>query len=176
MKDLKEVATVSGKSGLFKVLKPTRTGLILESMDDQKRRFPVNADQRVSILDEISIYTTTSDGSVPIEEVLKKIYAEFGDDPGLTTSADSGEMKAFLQHIVPEYDEARVYVSDIKKLIAWYYILLHEAPELFKEKPKKSEKQEEKDKSGPEKKPTAKKAKSTRSKTKKSESSQKKKK
>src|SRR6185369_7740493 len=86
---------------------------------------------KVSVLSEISIYTTTKDGTVPLADVLKKIYEQFGNDTGVGPEDDPTELKAFLKSVLPEYDEQRVYVSDIKKLVKWYKILLAEAPTLF---------------------------------------------
>ncbi|MCG8319309.1 MAG: DUF5606 domain-containing protein [Cytophagales bacterium] len=129
--ELSEIATLSGKSGLFRVLKPTRTGVILESLDDKKTKLVANAQHRVSVLEEISIYTTTEDGSVPLKKIFHKIAKEFDDDPGLDNNASADELKAFIRHILPEYDQERVYTSDIKKLVSWYKILYKHAPEVL---------------------------------------------
>lgn len=129
--DLKEIASVSGKGGLFKIVKPTRSGVILESMDEKASRLVATANHRISVLKEISVYTNTSEGSVPLEEVFQTIYKEFGDDPGIDSSSSPEELKAFLQHNLPDYDRDRVYVSDIKKLVSWYKILLQYAPEIL---------------------------------------------
>lgn len=128
-----EIATVSGKSGLFKVLSVSRSGLILESLDAQKTRLVTSPSSKVSLLEEISIYTTTRERSVPLEEVLKKIYSEFGNDPGVDPQSGDSELRAFLKSVLPEYDEGRVYISDIKKLVRWYAILASEAPDILKE-------------------------------------------
>lgn len=144
--ELSEIAAIAGKGGLFHVLKPSRSGMIVETLDDQRKRMMVNINQRVSVLKEVSIYTTSGEGAVPLEEVFQKIYEEFGDDPGVDTS-DGEELKAFLKHIVPDYDESRVYVSDMKKLVNWYTILLKEAPEVFT--PQKDEKEATKDSEKP---------------------------
>ena len=58
---LKEIASVSGKPGLYKVVKPTRTGIILETIDDQKKKLIANTNSRVSLLKEISLYTTSDE-------------------------------------------------------------------------------------------------------------------
>ncbi len=136
--DLKEIASVSGKGGLFKIVKPTRSGVILESMDEKASRLVANANHRISVLKEISVYTNTSEGSVPLEEVFQTIYKEFGDDPGIDSSSSPEELKAFLQHNLPDYDRDRVYVSDIKKLVSWYKVLLQYAPETL-QAPKETE-------------------------------------
>ncbi|MCK6616624.1 MAG: DUF5606 domain-containing protein [Cyclobacteriaceae bacterium] len=128
---LDEIATLSGKGGLFKVLKPAKSGVILESLDDQKIKLVATPNHRMSVLSEISIYTTTKEGTVPLEQVLRKIHSEFGTDLGIDAEADPAELKAFLKSVLPEYDENRVYVSDIKKLVKWYAILNKHRPELF---------------------------------------------
>lgn len=80
--EFKEIAAISGKGGLFRITKPTRTGVIVESIDEKNTRMVASAANRISILKEISVYTTTQEGSTPLENVLKKIYEEFQDDPG----------------------------------------------------------------------------------------------
>lgn len=142
--DFNEIATVSGKGGLFSVVAPTRGGMILESMDEQKKKLVVNVNSKVSVLGEISIYTTDKEGSCPLEQVMKKIHEEFNGDTGLESNADNDELKAFLKHILPEYDEDRVYASDIKKLVKWYHLLSAGYPELFEDKKEASKEESDK--------------------------------
>lgn len=130
---LSDIASVSGKGGLFKVLAPTKSGVILESLDEAKTRLVASSNQRISILSEISIYTTTKEGSTPLLDVLKKINALYGQDMGVDGESDGAELKAFLKSVLPEYDESRVYVSDMKKLVKWYGLLIQIAPEIFEE-------------------------------------------
>lgn len=130
---LAEIASLSGKGGLFKVVAPTKSGVILESLDDAKTKLVATTSHRLSLLHEISIYTTTKEGTVPLEEVLKKIHADFGDDLGVDGNSDPAELKSFMKAVLPIYDEDRVYVSDIKKLVRWYDTLLKFAPELLNE-------------------------------------------
>lgn len=131
--EFSDIAAVSGKGGLFKILSPTRTGVILEAMDGSKKKMIANMQSKVSILSDISIYTTTEEGAVPLSDVMKKIHAEFDGDTGLSSTSDPDELKSFLKFILPDYDESRVYVSDIKKLISWYKSLVELAPEVLKE-------------------------------------------
>jgi hypothetical protein len=128
---LAEIATVSGKGGLFKVVAPTKSGVVLESLDESKTKVVASASNRLSLLHEISIYTTTKEGTASLEDVLKKIHTEFGNDLGIDAEADGNELRAFLKSVLPDYDESRVYVSDIKKLVKWYQILLKAAPEIL---------------------------------------------
>ena len=144
MKDLTEIASISGKGGLFRIIKPGRVGVILESMDDKKIKIATNPNHKVSILADISIYTKTDDGSMPLEDILRKIHKEFADDPGIDGKSTPDELVSFIEYIIPEYDESRVYPSDVKKLVNWYKVLLREIPDFFVEE-KKAEKKEKKD-------------------------------
>jgi len=129
-----EIATVAGKPGLYKVMKPTRGGVILEALDEKKSKLVVGTNHRVSILGEISMYTMTEEGASPLEDIMKNIEKEFKGDVGLDINADADELRAFLKHVLPDFDEEKVYPSDIKKLISWYKIIRTFAPEVLEEK------------------------------------------
>lgn len=75
----------------------------------------------------------TEEGSSPLQEVMITIEKEFEGDTGLAKGADNDEYIAFMKHILPEFDEQRVYPSDIKKLISWYRIIREQAPEVLQE-------------------------------------------
>ena len=128
---LSDIASVSGKGGLFKIWKPGKSGVILESMDATKTKLVIGATQRMSVLSEISIYTTTKEGTVQLSEVLKTMNSKFGNDLGVSSEAETVELRKFMKSFLPEFDEDRVYPSDIKKLIKWYAILKEQAPEVF---------------------------------------------
>jgi hypothetical protein len=130
---LSDIASISGKGGLFKVIAPAKTSLILESLDASKTKMVATTQHRVSLLNEISIYTTTKEETISLEDVLKRIHKEYANDPGVDGSSDPSELKSFLKSVLPEYDEERVYVSDIKKLVKWYSIILQYAPEILME-------------------------------------------
>ncbi|TDQ13684.1 hypothetical protein DFQ04_3408 [Algoriphagus boseongensis] len=131
--NFKDIASVSGKPGLYKVLKPTRSGVILESLDEKKAKLVAGMSMRVSILSDISIYTMTEEGAEPLESVMKKIESEYKGDTGVEASSSDSELRAFLKSVLPDFDEERVYTSDIKKLNAWYQIIRKFAPEVFEE-------------------------------------------
>lgn len=136
--ELSDIASISGKGGLFKVLKPGKSGVLLESLDAAKTKLVAGASHRLSLLSEISIYTTDKEGTVALNEVLKKINKDFGNDLGVDANSDGEELKAFLKSVLPHYDQDRVYVSDIKKLVKWYSILLEQTPEIFEDKKEES--------------------------------------
>ena len=140
--EFSDIAAVSGKGGLFKVVNPTRTGAVLEGLADGKK-VVVGMQAKVSVLSEISIYTTDGEGSVALEDVMAKIHEEFEGDTDLDKNSDGEELKSFLKHILPTYDEDRVYVSDIKKLVTWYNQLADLAPELLSGEKKEAKKSDE---------------------------------
>ena len=140
--EFSDLAAVSGKGTLFKIINPTRTGVILESMDEHKKKMVATMHNKVSVLSEISIYTTDAEGATPLEDVMRKIHAEFDGDTDLDKNSSPEELKSFLKFILPEYDEGRVYVSDIKKLVSWYAQIVQRAPEVLQETKKEEAKEE----------------------------------
>jgi hypothetical protein len=89
-------------------------------MADNKR-FPVFAHEKVSSLEEISIFT--EDDDVPLKEVFKKIHEMLEGEKALSHKSSGDELKDFFDDVLPDYDKERVYVSDIKKVIQWYNVL-----------------------------------------------------
>lgn len=151
--DLQDIATVSGMPGLYKVLKPTRTGVVLESLDDEKKRLMAQTRHKISILKEISIFTTGTDNSVPLETVFATILEKHNTKLDLNPKKMSGnELTSFIEEIVPDFDTERVYTSDVKKLISWFKIIAKEL------KPLKEDKKDDKKAAAPKKKAAAKKA------------------
>lgn len=129
--ELKELASVSGKGGLYRVMKPGKSGMILEALDESKSRLVANPNMKMSLLDEISIYTKTKEGTVALGEVLQKIHKEFPGELGVDGNSDPAELKSFLKSVLPEFDEDRVYPSDIKKLVRWFELIRKAAPEIL---------------------------------------------
>ncbi|NNL82694.1 MAG: DUF5606 domain-containing protein [Winogradskyella sp.] len=118
---LDKILSIAGKPGLFKIVTQTRTGAVVESLID-KKRLTVGAHSNISILNEIAIYALTEE--VPLPEVLQKIKAkESGKPTTISHKAPKVELEEFFFEVLPEYDEDRVYPSDIKKVIQWYNIL-----------------------------------------------------
>lgn len=139
--DLSKILAISGKPGLYKMLSQTKSGFIVESLADQKR-FPVYAHERVSSLEEISIFTTVEE-DLPLKEVFKKMKTRLGDQSGPDAAGDSNALKAFFKEAIPEYDPERVYVSDMKKAIAWYNLLNEKGLLELEEEPAENAKAEE---------------------------------
>jgi len=115
--DLKKVLTISGKSGLFKHITQTRTGVIVESLET-KKRLPAFASSKISSLDDISVFTNDED--LPLRDVFKRIYEKENGELCQTVKGSPEEMKEYFEAIVPEYDPQRVYASDMKRVFNWY--------------------------------------------------------
>ena len=131
--NFKDIASVAGKPGLYRIVSPTRSGVVLEALDEKKTKLVAGMSMRVSVLNDISIYTLTEEGAEPLESVMKKIDANYQGDTGVDASATDAELRAFLKSVLPEFDQDRVYVSDIKKLNAWYLLIHKNCPEVFQE-------------------------------------------
>lgn len=122
MADLKDIVSISGQPGLHLIIGKRANGLIVETLDASKRRFPTSLTQKVSILEDISIYTY--EGDIKLIEVFRNLHQLVNNGFELVGKNNSNdEVKAFFRKVVPEYDEEKVYVSDMLKVSLWYQIL-----------------------------------------------------
>ncbi|WP_338356846.1 DUF5606 domain-containing protein [Yeosuana marina] len=118
---LEKIIAIAGKPGLYTLIAQTRGGFVAESLID-KKRLSVNVQQNVSVLSEIAIYTLTEE--VPLKDVLSKIKEkEQGEPTSVGPKESKDKLEEYFFEVLPEYDEDRVYVSDIKKVIQWYNLL-----------------------------------------------------
>jgi len=138
---LKGILAISGKPGLYKMVSNARNSIIVESLIDGKR-MPAYATSKISSLEDISIFT--DDGDVNLAEVFARIYEQGLEvNPG---KASANDLKNAFREALPEYDEDRVYVSDIKKVFSWYNLLKEKeiiTPESIEEYRKEDEGQDE---------------------------------
>lgn len=117
---LKGILSISGQSGLFKLVAESKSNIIVESLENSKR-MPVHSTSKVSALEDIAIYT--ENGDVPLKEIFKAISDKENGGAAISAKVSANELKAYFEEVVPEYDRDRVYVSDIKKVLLWYNIL-----------------------------------------------------
>jgi len=117
---LDKIVSISGKPGLYHLRAQTRSGFIAESLTDGKK-IPVGLRHNVSVLSEISIYTL--DGEEPLREVFAKISAKEDGGKAIDHKVSKDELEAYFFDVLPNFDEDRVYASDIKKVIQWYNLL-----------------------------------------------------
>ncbi|HYG53600.1 MAG TPA: DUF5606 domain-containing protein [Flavobacteriales bacterium] len=124
---LKGIIAISGKPGLYKVVaQGNNSNVIVESLIDRKR-MPAYSSNKISALDEITMYTT-GEHDKPLPEIIQAIYEK--EDGGKCVDVkDEANHRSYFKQILPDFDEERVYNSDIKKLFSWY-TLLHDSGEL----------------------------------------------
>ena len=134
--DLSEILSITGKPGLYKMIAKSKNGLIVESLIDGKR-ISAFSHEKISSLEEISIFTETED--IPIKDVLKKIFEKTEGKEAIDSKSPNSKLKDFFEDIVPDYDKDRVYVSDIKKVLKWYNLLLQKELLDFTEVDKKAD-------------------------------------
>ena len=118
--NLEKILAVSGKPGLYVLKVQTRTGFVAESLTDGKK-ITVSLKSNVSLLSEISIYTY--DGEKPLTEVMQLIAKKEKNGPAISHKEDNATLSAYFKEILPDFDEERVYPSDIKKVLNWYNTL-----------------------------------------------------
>lgn len=138
--DLKEILSISGKPGLYKVISQIKNGVIVESLVD-KKRLPAYASDKIGNLEEISVYTTEKEK--PLKEIFKAIFEKENGGKAIDHKSDDKILKSYFEQVLPEYDKERVYCSDMKKVIAWYNILQSCNMLNFEEEVKENEKVEE---------------------------------
>ncbi|MFS4483265.1 DUF5606 domain-containing protein [Hyunsoonleella sp. 2307UL5-6] len=118
---LEKILSISGKPGLYKLVTQTRGGFVAESLIDGKR-LSISLQNNVSVLSEIAIYTLTEE--VPLYKVLDKIRDKENSKLCSVKPKDSKDkLEEYFFDVLPDYDEDRVYVSDIKKIVQWYNLL-----------------------------------------------------
>jgi hypothetical protein len=133
---LKGILSISGEQGLYKMVSQTKNGIIVESIDT-KKRIAANASNKISSLEDIAIFT--EDEEVPLSDVFMNIKAKANGKEAISPKASANEIKAYFKEILPDYDEDRVYVSDMKKVFKWYNLL--SSQNLLEEKESKEEKE-----------------------------------
>ena len=119
--EFKDILAISGMPGLYKYVAQSTRGIIVESLEDG-RRTNASATARVSALAEISMFTEGED--IALAEVFTRMYNHTGGQQGLSHKESADKLKAYFGEVLPEYDRERVHVSDIKKALSWFNILV----------------------------------------------------
>lgn len=121
---LQTILSISGKPGLYKLVSRAKNSLIIEALDENHRRLPAFAADRITSLADIAMYTETED--VPLHKVLTSIKnLEQGKPASIDYRKASGdELREYFAKVLPDFDRDRVHNSDIKKLLQWYNILV----------------------------------------------------
>lgn len=119
--ELKDILAISGQGGLFRYIAPSSNGVIVESLTDGKRT-NASGSAKISSMAEIAIYTEAED--MPLWKVFQALFEHTKGKQTLSHKSEPAQLKKLFIDILPDYDRDRVHVSDIKKVIAWYNILI----------------------------------------------------
>ena len=119
--EFKDVLAISGMPGLYKYVAQSKNGIIVESLADG-HRMNASATSRVSALAEISMFTEGED--IPLADVFARMYAYTEGKEAISHKESADKLKAFFSEVLPEWDRERVHVSDIKKALSWFNILV----------------------------------------------------
>lgn len=138
--NLEKILAISGKPGLYALKIQTRTGFVAESLIDGKK-ITVGMKSNVSLLSEISVYTNTEEK--PLTEIMRTIAIKEDNGPAISHKEENSNLIAYFLEILPDYDQDRVYASDIKKILNWYNMLQANGL-VSKEQPAESEVSENK--------------------------------
>jgi ribosomal protein L24 len=114
---LKDIISISGKGGLYMYIAQARNGIVVESIEDKKRHV-APATPRVSSLEDIAIFTHEEE--VPLSDIFMMILEKTDGKETISHKSAPEQLKAYFQELVPDYDDGRVYLSDIKKVVQWY--------------------------------------------------------
>lgn len=136
---LKEILSITGKPGLYKIITPGKRTLLVEDMVS-KKRFPLGARDRVVCLGDIAMYTVGED--LPLDKILDRVYAVEGGEKIDVKAMDNDMLREEFAKAVEDFDRDRVYPSDIKKLFNWYNLLISEGYTKFTEEEAKSTEEE----------------------------------
>ena len=115
-----KILAISGKPGLYELKVQTRSGFVAEALLDGKK-ITVGSRSNVSLLSEIAVYTYNEE--VKLIEIFKTIAAKENGEPTISHKESDDKLRSYFREILPEFDEDRVYTSDIKKIFNWYNIL-----------------------------------------------------
>ncbi|KAA1247834.1 DUF5606 domain-containing protein [Aquimarina sp. RZ0] len=137
---LDKILSISGKPGLYELKTQTRSGFVAESLADGKK-LSVSIRHNVSILSEIAIYTFSEE--VPLREIFKRIQEKEGGEQAINHKEPKAVLEKYFREVLPDYDEGRVYVSDMKKVVQWYNILQSKGITDFNEPEKVTSEEEE---------------------------------
>lgn len=118
--DLSKILSIAGKPGLYKMISNTKNGILVESLVDGKR-IPAFSHERISSLEEISVFTDTDD--IPLKQIFHSMYNIMNQQQALSHKSSASDLVAFFESVLPTYDRDRVYASDIKKMVQWYNLL-----------------------------------------------------
>jgi len=134
--EFEKIIAVSGKPGLFQIISQSKNAVIAESLLDNKR-VAINASSNISLLDNIAIYSY--EGDVKLATIFKTMFEKEGGKETISHKSSNQEVLSYFLEVLPDFDENRVYASNIKKVIQWYNLLVKSGMDLSQIKDEEQE-------------------------------------
>lgn len=138
--DLKDIVAITGKPGLYEIKAQSKGGIIVKSLLDSKK-FPITATHNISALNEIAIFTYEEE--IPLRIVFKAISEKEHGKKSINPKESGKVLTSYFREILPNFDEERVYTSNIKKVLQWYNLLASNNFDFSSIKEEEEEEQEE---------------------------------
>lgn len=135
--EFNKIIAITGKPGLYQVISQSKNAIVVESLTD-KKRLAINATQNVSLLENIAIYTYEEDK--PLLEIFKAMSEKTEGKEAISHKESAKKLEAFFAEVLPNYDDERVYTSNIKKVIQWFNLLINSGMDFSKQEEESKEK------------------------------------
>ena len=118
--NLEKYLVISGVPGVHKLVSTRANGLVIEDRKEKRTRFVAVRQQQVTPLATVGVYTDSEEGTMPLVDVFKRMIDQLEENPPVNPNSKSPELREYFTDIVPEHDETRVHINDIKKCIKWF--------------------------------------------------------
>ncbi len=120
--EMKDILSITGMPGLFSLVSTKNNGMVVKSLEDGKTQFVSSRIHGISSLENISVYLNQEE-TTELKQVLIQMQKNEDSIPLPDVKAEPGKLKEYFKKIVPDYDEEKVHVSDMKKMVKWYATL-----------------------------------------------------
>lgn len=135
--NLEKYLVITGVPGVHKLIASRSNGLVIEDRNEGRTRFVPVRQQQITPLATVAVYTDTDEGTVPLPEVFQKMLDLLETTPPADVNANSAALRAYFTTVLPEHDQDRVHINDIKKCIKWFNFMLSKG--IFEEAKKAAE-------------------------------------
>lgn len=135
--NLEKYLVITGVPGVHKLISSRSNGLVIEDRNEGRTRFVPVRQQQITPLATVAVYTDTEEGTMPLPEVFQKMLDLLETTPPADVNANSAVLRAYFTTVLPEHDQDRVHINDIKKCIKWFNFMLSKG--IFEEAKKAAE-------------------------------------
>ncbi|HNE30143.1 MAG TPA: hypothetical protein PLW66_13290, partial [Saprospiraceae bacterium] len=121
--NLEKYLVIAGVPGVHKLVASRSNGLLIEDKHEGRTRFVAARQGQITPLASIAVYTETEEGTVPLTDVFQKMLDQYEQTPPPAANASSAQLRSYFSTILPEHDQDRVHINDIKKCVKWFLFM-----------------------------------------------------